>query len=95
MSRFRLSDFVKLSVSERLKFVDEIWNSGALTPGMLQLTDEERSELKRRMRDFAVNPDDGSPWPEVKERILKRGRPCVSSSARMRKRRHQGTGHDL
>lgn len=73
MSRFRFSDVLAMPVSERLKFVDEIWDSGAQTPGMLQLTDVERAELKRRMRDFAVNPDDGSPWPEVKERILKRG----------------------
>jgi putative addiction module component (TIGR02574 family) len=73
MTRLRFSDFLKLPVSERLKFVDASWESGAQTPGMLQLTDEERAELKQRMRDFAKNPDDGSPWPEVKERILKRG----------------------
>ena len=73
MSRLRLSDVLKLPVSERLKFVDASWDSGAQTPGMLQLTDEERAELKRRLRGFAKNPDDGSPWPEVKERILKRG----------------------
>jgi putative addiction module component (TIGR02574 family) len=73
MSRIRLSDVLQLPVSERLKLVEAIWHSGAQTPGMLQLTDEERAELKRRLRDFAKNPDDGSPWPEVKERILKRG----------------------
>lgn len=73
MSLVRLSDVRELPVSERLKFVEAIWDSGAQTPGMLQLTDEERAELKRRLRDFAKNPDDGSPWPEVKERILKRG----------------------
>ena len=73
MSRFRFSDLLAMPVSERLKFVDAMWDSGAQTPGMLQLTDDERAELKRRMRGFAVNPDDGSPWPEVKERILKRG----------------------
>jgi putative addiction module component (TIGR02574 family) len=73
MSRFRFSDVLAMPASERLKFVDEMWDSGAQTPGMLQLTDEERTELKRRLRGFAKNPDDGSPWPEVKERILKRG----------------------
>jgi len=73
MSRFRLSDVLELPVSERVKLVEAIWDSGAQTPGMLQLTDEERAELKRRLHDFAKNPDDGSPWPEVKERILKRG----------------------
>ena len=73
MSRLRFSDLLKLPVSERLKLVDASWGSGAQAPGMLQLTDEERAELKRRLRDFAKKPDDGSPWPEVKERILKRG----------------------
>ena len=37
-----------------------------------ELTIEERAELDQRLREFEANPDDGSPWPEIKERILKR-----------------------
>ena len=72
MNRFRLSDVLELPVSERLKLVEAIWDSIAEAPETLQLTEEERAELDRRLRDFAKNPDDGSPWSEVKERILNR-----------------------
>ncbi len=72
MSRFRLSDVLELPVSERLKLVEAIWDSIADVPEALPLTEEERAELDRRLRDFAENPDDGSPWSEVRERILKR-----------------------
>jgi putative addiction module component (TIGR02574 family) len=73
MSRFRLSDVLEQPVSERLKFVWAIWDSIAEVPETLQLTEDERAELDRWLRDYEKNPDDGSPWPEVRERILKRG----------------------
>jgi putative addiction module component (TIGR02574 family) len=73
MSRFRLSDVLELPVSERLKLVWAIWDSIAEAPETLQLTEDERAELDRRLRDYEKNPDDGSPWSEVRERILKRG----------------------
>lgn len=37
-----------------------------------ELTDEERAELDRRVREYEKNPNDGAAWPEVKDRILKR-----------------------
>ena len=73
MSRFRLSDVLELPISERLKLVEAIWDSIAEAPETLQLTEEERADLDQRLRDFAKNPDDGSPWSEVRERILSRG----------------------
>jgi putative addiction module component (TIGR02574 family) len=72
MSRFRLSDVLELPVSERLKLVEAIWDSIAEAPEALPLTEEERAELDRRLLDYEKNPADGSPWSEVKERILKR-----------------------
>jgi hypothetical protein len=50
MSRFRLSDVLELSVSERLKLVWAIWDSIAEAPETLQLTEDERAELDRRLR---------------------------------------------
>jgi putative addiction module component (TIGR02574 family) len=72
MNRFRLSDVLELPVSERLKLVEAIWDSIAEVPDALELTEEQRTELDRRLREYEKNPDAGSPWPEVKERILKR-----------------------
>lgn len=72
MNRFRLSDVLELPVSERLKLVEAIWESIAEAPDALQLTEEQRTELDRRLHEYERNPDAGSPWSEVKERILKR-----------------------
>ena len=71
MTRFRLSDVLELPVTERLKLVEAIWDSIAEAPDALQLSQEERAELDQCLRDYEKNPDDGFPWPEVKERILK------------------------
>jgi putative addiction module component (TIGR02574 family) len=73
MNRFRLSDVLELPLSERLKLVEAIWDSIAEAPDALQLSEEEHAELDRRLREYENNPDEGSPWSEVKERILKRG----------------------
>jgi putative addiction module component (TIGR02574 family) len=71
MRHFRLSEVLELPVSERLKLVEAIWDSIAEAPDALQLTEEQRAELDRRLNDYEKNPDVGSPWAEVKERILK------------------------
>jgi putative addiction module component (TIGR02574 family) len=71
-SRFRLSDVLELPVSERLRIVWLIWDSIAEAPEALQLTEEERVELDRRLREYEKNPHDGSPWADVRGRILQK-----------------------
>lgn len=72
MKPIRLSDVLELPVSERLKLVEAIWDSIAEAPEALELTEAQRTELDRRLDDYEKNPDAGSPWPDVKARILKR-----------------------
>lgn len=73
MKAIRLSDVLELPVAERLKLVEAIWDSIADAPEALQLTEAQRAELERRLDDYEKNPEAGSPWSEVKERVLKRG----------------------
>ena len=72
MKPIRLSDVLELPVSERLKLVEAIWDSIVEAPEVLELTEAQRAELDRRLDDYEKNPDIGSPWSEVKARILKR-----------------------
>jgi len=67
-----LEEILKLSVEERLSLVSTIWESIAEDPSALELTDAQKAELDRRLDDLEKNPDTGSPWPEVKARILGR-----------------------
>jgi putative addiction module component (TIGR02574 family) len=70
MKPVRLSDVLELPVSERLELVGDIWDSIAQVPEKVALTPEQSAELDRRLEAYRRNPDAGSPWSEVKARIL-------------------------
>ena len=70
MKSTRLSDVLELPVSERLKWVEAIWDSIADAPDTLQLTEAQRAELDRRLNDYENNPEAGSPWSEVRAKVL-------------------------
>lgn len=65
-----LPEILKLSVSERIQLVEDIWDSIAAEPDAVPLTDEQRAELDRRLTDSETNPGVGTPWNEVKTRLL-------------------------
>jgi putative addiction module component (TIGR02574 family) len=70
MKPVRLSDVLELPVSERLELVGDIWDSIAQFPEKVALTPEQSAELDRRLEAYRRNPSAGSPWSEVKARIL-------------------------
>jgi putative addiction module component (TIGR02574 family) len=71
MKAIRIADVLALPVAERLKLVETIWDSIAEAPEALQLTPAQEAELDRRLEAYHQNPTAGSPWPEVRARILK------------------------
>jgi putative addiction module component (TIGR02574 family) len=72
MSRLAKNDIMGLSISERIQLVEDIWDSIASVPETLQLTEEQKWELDRRLDDYHNNPGKGSPWEVVRERIRNR-----------------------
>lgn len=72
MKPVRLSDLLELPVAERLKLIEAIWDSIAEAPDGVHLTEAQRAELERRLADYHADPDAGSPWQDVKARILGR-----------------------
>ena len=65
------ADTLDLPISERIKLVAEIWESIAECPEEIDLSDETRQLLRQRLAAYRANPGAGSPWAEVKKRILK------------------------
>jgi len=65
-----MADVLELSLPERIQLVEDIWDSIAAIPQPLPLTEAQRSELDRRLEDYRQHPEHGSPWEEVKARIL-------------------------
>ncbi len=72
MSALAKADVLNLSISERIQLVEDIWDTVAEVPEEVGLTDEQKAELDRRLDAYHQNPDEGSPWGMVRERI--RGR---------------------
>ena len=69
MSTLVKADVLGLSVPERIQLVEDIWDSIAELPEEVPLTDEQKAELDRRLDAYHQNPNEGSPWGVVRERI--------------------------
>jgi putative addiction module component (TIGR02574 family) len=64
------SDFRSLPIAERLELVEQIWDSIVEDEARLELSEGQKADLDRRLAEHAAAPDCGSPWPEVKARLL-------------------------
>ena len=73
MKPLTANDVLGLTIPERIRLVGDIWDTIAEFPESVELTDSQRRELDRRLEAYHKNPTEGSPWSEVKARILKRG----------------------
>jgi putative addiction module component (TIGR02574 family) len=73
MSKVSVADALELSISERIPLVEDIWDSIATVPQSVSLTPAQREELDRRLEDYRQHPGEGSPWEEVRIRILSEG----------------------
>ncbi len=67
-----LAEIVSLSVDERIRLVEAIWDSIAAEPSQPELTEAQRKELERRLSAHTASPEDVVPWEEVKAQALAR-----------------------
>ena len=61
-----------LSLDERLKLVEDIWDSIAAEQGVLAVTPEQREELDRRLEAYRLDGNRGRPAIEAIERVRSR-----------------------
>ena len=69
MTTLTLDNIRHLSVAERIQLVEDIWDTIAATPELLEMTEAQRQELDNRLQAYQRNPDRGAAWEEVKARI--------------------------
>jgi len=62
-----LSKVSSLSPADRLELIGIVWDTRS--PDDLRVTDAQRALLDARLADMERNPNDQSPWPEVKARL--------------------------
>ena len=61
-----------LPIEERIRLVEELWDSIAADQSNLPLTPEQREELDRRLDAFEADKEPGRPASEVLAGIRKR-----------------------
>ena len=71
MKKITIADVLTMPVPERILFVEDVWDSIAVAPEAVQLTDAQREELDCRIAEYHKNPSAGSPWNEVKARVIR------------------------
>ncbi|MBM4064501.1 MAG: addiction module protein [Planctomycetes bacterium] len=65
----------KLSNSEKLLLINELWDSLSSQEDVLPVTESHKKILDERLKEHEANPEQGSTWEEVKSRILKKNEP--------------------
>ena len=68
----RAVDIEKLDSEEKLRLIEELWESLSDDPSQVPLTPTQREELDRRLDEIDQGDDAGIPWDEVLNRIRKR-----------------------
>lgn len=65
-------DVSKLSTEDKLKLLDQLWESLSDTPGAIPVTDAQYAELNSRLDELDREGPVGIPWDEVLDRIRSR-----------------------
>ena len=65
-------DIAGLDSGERLRLLDDLWESLSAEPENLRLTGAQREELDRRLDELDSEGPAGIPWDEVLHRIRSR-----------------------
>jgi putative addiction module component (TIGR02574 family) len=64
----------ELSPEERLRLIEELWDSLSEQPGTVPLTKPQREELDRRLDDLERSGPEGISWEQVLQQIRSRSR---------------------
>lgn len=65
------SEYLKLSVSERIQLVEDIWDSIAAEAGdTVILSSTQKAELKRRVEEHRANSSTAVPWEQVRAKLF-------------------------
>ncbi len=72
MPRTALDEILELPVPDRLRVVEEIWESIVAAPEALPVPQSQRDELDRRLKLHQEDPEAATPWETVRSRLLDR-----------------------
>ena len=67
-----IPELKRLTPSEKLLLVSELWNDLAAHPTEVPVSREVIAELDRRMAEYRRDPSKVTTWEEIQQRILGR-----------------------
>ena len=67
-----IETFRKLSATEKIRLVQQLWDEIAEEASRLPLTESQRRRLDERIDEHEANPADVEPWEEAREDILRK-----------------------
>ena len=70
MKKQTATDTLNLSIPERIQLVEDIWDTIAAEADRVELTEEEKKLIDERLKAYHQNPNLGSPWEDVFNRIV-------------------------
>ena len=66
------NEALRLPPQERLKLIEEVWDSLSAEPSSFPVSAGEMEELERRRKRYRSDPQSLIDWQEMKARILRR-----------------------
>jgi len=64
-----LTEITSLSIDERIRLVQAIWDTIAAEQAHPDLTEAQKEDLDRRIRELEASPDEVLTWQEIKVRV--------------------------
>ena len=68
MTTLLKENILSLSISERIQLVEDIWNTIRTVPESIELTDDQKNTLDKRLAAYHNNPYPGLPWKDIKKK---------------------------
>ncbi|MFA6010802.1 MAG: addiction module protein [Desulfobacteraceae bacterium] len=70
MHKITAADTLELSIPERIQLVEDIWDTITEYAESVHLSEDEKRIIDERLERYHRNPELGSPWNDVYNRIV-------------------------
>lgn len=71
VSQSTRNELLRLSVADRIRVAQDLWDSVADNAAGAPLSEGERELLDQRLAAYRANPDQGEDWKTVRDRVSK------------------------
>ncbi len=71
ISQATIDEIKKMSISEKILIVEDIWDSIVAEEEYPELTKEQYTELSKRLDSYHADPEQGRTWDEIKNDFWK------------------------